>query len=57
MLSYWKTPATKMYVDINEKHNTEKWQSLLMVIKYMRLVHVICPKLLLIMKLHILIAS
>lgn len=46
-----------MYVDINEEHNTEKWQSLLKVIKYMKIISVICPKLLLIMKLHILIAS
>lgn len=46
-----------MYVDINEEDNTEKWQSLLRIIKYMKLVCVICPNLLLIMKLHVLIAS
>lgn len=43
--------------NINEEHNAEKWQSLLKVIKSMKLVSVICPKLLLIMKLHILIPN
>lgn len=37
MLSQWKTSTTNMYVDIDEEHNTVKWQNLLKVIKSMKL--------------------
>lgn len=46
-----------MGVDINEEHNTAKWQNLFKVINSIKLVIVICPKLLLIKKLCTLFAN